>query len=132
MAPWSNVVIGFEKQGIPKAGSRSTDVGYEYVGQSYELIIPYSEHFIDTFHAAHLKEYSYQRLDAAFEIVNVRVQAIGLGDPPPLPLLPLAGPDPSTAYLYDSTVIFPRNAAIPFSGEKLLRGQIQGQRLCSG
>jgi N-methylhydantoinase A len=113
--------------GIPENNIRiDRMLDMRYVGQSYELIIPYSPHFIEDFHAAHLKEYSYQRLDASVEIVNVRVQATGLREPPPLPVMPLAGSDPSPAHLYDRPVVFIEGTrSIPFyQGEKLLPGNL--------
>jgi N-methylhydantoinase A len=120
-------------EGIPEDNiqiDRMLDM--RYVGQSYELIIPYSPHFIEDFHVAHLKEYSYQRLDASVEIVNVRVQATGLREPPSLPVMPLAGSDASPAHLYDRPVVFIEGTrSIPFyQGEKLLPGNlIQGPAL---
>jgi N-methylhydantoinase A len=110
--------------------SRMLDM--RYVGQSYELIVPYSDHYIDDFHAAHLKEYSYQRVEAPVEIVNVRVRAIGAGDPPALPAVSLAGPDPSQAYIDTRQVVLPIGTRpIPvYRGEKLLPGnQIHGPAL---
>jgi N-methylhydantoinase A len=121
------------REGVPENQiqiSRMLDM--RYVGQSYELIIPYSEHYIDDFHAAHVREYSYQRLDAPIEIVNVRIRAIGIGDPPELPVESPAGPDPSPAYIDTRTVVL-HNSTRPipvFRGEKLSPGnQIHGPAL---
>jgi len=120
-------------EGVPEERiqiSRMLDM--RYVGQSYELIIPFSDHYIDDFHAAHLREYSYQRVEAPVEIVNVRVRAIGAGDPPTLSVSPLAGPDPSPAYIDTRHVVLPKGGhPIPvYRGEKLLPGnQIHGPAL---
>ncbi len=48
-----------------------------YVGQSYELNLPYSEDFISDFYNAHKFSYGYSYADRAIEIVNLRVRAIG-------------------------------------------------------
>jgi N-methylhydantoinase A len=102
-----------------------------YAGQSYELIVPYSDQYIEAFHAAHLKEYSYQREGAPVEIVNVRVRATGVGDPPALPDFPEAGPDPSAAYLFTHPVVFAEETRlIHFTEAK--GGNLSGSRLCSG
>jgi len=95
-----------------------------YLGQSYELIIPYSDHFLEAFHRAHRQEYGYNRPEAPVEIVNVRIRAKGRTIPPPIPLLPEASPDPSSAYLDARPVTFLdgiRN--VPFyRGERLFPG----------
>jgi N-methylhydantoinase A len=121
------------REGIPEARiqiSRMLDM--RYAGQSYELIVPYSDQYIEAFHATHLKEYSYQREGAPVEIVNIRVRATGVGDPPALPEFPEAGPDPSAAYLFTRPVVFAEETCpIPFyRGERLLPGNhIQGPAL---
>jgi len=56
-----------------------------YVGQSYELNIPYSEDFISDFHKAHSFMYGYSYVDKAIEIVNLRVRAVGKVTPISLP-----------------------------------------------
>jgi N-methylhydantoinase A len=48
-----------------------------YIGQSYELNIPYSENFLDDFHAAHKLAYGYSYPEKSIEIVNLRVRVIG-------------------------------------------------------
>ncbi len=48
-----------------------------YKGQSYELNIPYSKDFITDFYTAHHLTYGYAYQDQPFEIVNLRVRAIG-------------------------------------------------------
>jgi N-methylhydantoinase A len=48
-----------------------------YSGQSYELIIPFTEDFLSDFHAAHYLAYGYSYSDKAIEIVNLRVRVIG-------------------------------------------------------
>ena len=59
-----------------------------YHGQSYELTIPFDPSATTNvggeFHARHRQAYGYERLDAALEIVNLRVQVIGKVSPPQL------------------------------------------------
>jgi N-methylhydantoinase A len=54
---------------------RSLDV--RYLGQSYELSIPYSINFVEAFHETHARTYGYTYSDKPMEIVNIRVRAIG-------------------------------------------------------
>jgi len=59
-----------------------------YHGQSYELTIPFDPSATTNigveFHTRHKQAYGYERLDAALEIVNLRVQVIGKVTPPHL------------------------------------------------
>ncbi len=48
-----------------------------YKGQSYELTVPYTAEFVQTFHRVHQKLYSYTLQDGDCEIVNLRVLATG-------------------------------------------------------
>jgi N-methylhydantoinase A len=48
-----------------------------YEGQSYELIIPFSEHYIDSFHNYHKQLYGYSNREKKVEIVNLRVRGVG-------------------------------------------------------
>jgi N-methylhydantoinase A len=56
-----------------------------YIGQSFELNIPYSENFISDFHHAHNFTYGYSYSNKTIEIVNLRVKAIGKVPPIRLP-----------------------------------------------
>ena len=48
-----------------------------YVGQSYELIVPFTPNFRAEFHRQHQTVYGYARLDQPIEVVNLRVRAVG-------------------------------------------------------
>ncbi|MBN1272889.1 MAG: hydantoinase/oxoprolinase family protein [Candidatus Aminicenantes bacterium] len=56
-----------------------------YQGQSYEITVPYKfskdgrSRFINDFHQAHKKLYSYWHPEKSVEIVNIRVKAVGQG-----------------------------------------------------
>ena len=49
-----------------------------YQGQSFEIIVPFTDDYIQDFHMLHEKSYGYQNRDKTVEIVNIRVRARGL------------------------------------------------------
>lgn len=63
-----------------------------YVGQSYELTIPFAEGagMASAFHRAHAQRFGYSDAREPVQIVNVRVKARGRVDTPPLPRQPEA------------------------------------------
>jgi N-methylhydantoinase A len=77
-----------------------------YQGQSYELIVPFSEQVMATFHEIHQKTYGYARPEAPVEIVNLRLRAVGETTPPPLTPQPLNEADPTAALLDWREVVF--------------------------
>ncbi len=58
------------------------ELDLRYVGQSFELTIPYSSDFAAEFHKAHDLAYGYNDPEIPIEIVNARVRAIGRIDGP--------------------------------------------------
>ncbi len=62
-----------------------TSLDIRYRGQSYELNVPFSEHFMIDFYNAHRLLYGYFYEDKPIEIVNLRIRAIGKVDPLSLP-----------------------------------------------
>ncbi|MGZ6346687.1 MAG: hydantoinase/oxoprolinase family protein, partial [Anaerolineales bacterium] len=78
-----------------------------YSGQSYELIVPFRETVYADFHRQHQLQYGYANDSAPVEVVNLRVRAVGRGDPPPLSQQPFQGSDPAPAFLESRPVIFP-------------------------
>ncbi len=67
-----------KKQGVPDDHieiQRSLDI--RYIGQSYELNIPFCNNFLDIFHETHTSTYGYSYSDKPIEIVNIRLRAIG-------------------------------------------------------
>ncbi|MFH2102134.1 MAG: hydantoinase/oxoprolinase family protein [Chloroflexota bacterium] len=100
-----------------------------YKGQSYELMVPFSQDTIRAFHQMHAEVYGYTQVNAPVEIVNLRVRAIGEVDPPALQRAPLSTPDPSPAQVKSRTVVFDRGSAQTsfYFGDRLLPGnQIKG------
>lgn len=62
---------------------RSLDV--RYVGQSYELTVPFTGSYARAFNRLHLRKYGYADEKRPLEVVNLRVKAVGLTEKPKLP-----------------------------------------------
>ncbi len=69
---------GFSKDHIVL--ERYLDMRYE--GQSFELIVPFTDSYINDFHSLHEKSYGYFNEDKGVEIVNIRLRARGLSEKP--------------------------------------------------
>jgi len=93
---------GFERSRIRLV--RAVDV--RYVGQSYEITVPYGPGFRKAFDAAHLRLYGYADEKRAVEVVNLRVKALGLTRKPALVKSPLRGSNPSAARTACRPMIF--------------------------
>ena len=77
-----------------------------YKGQSYELLIPFSESYEETFHREHERVYGY-RHSADVEIVNLRLRAVGRTHKPELPSFETKSEeDPSNALIGEREVLF--------------------------
>ncbi len=78
-----------------------------YQGQSYEIIVPFGEAYIEDFHQLHEKTYGYGNRDKAVEVVNVRLRARGVPEKPAHVRSEFAGerPDPE-ALLGERKVVF--------------------------
>lgn len=63
-----------------KVVTRTADV--RYAGQSFDLVVPYSEDVEDTFRAAYQKKYGYQMDGFDVEIINLRLSVTGIADKP--------------------------------------------------
>lgn len=62
-------------------------VDLRYRGQSHELTVPYSDDFVNEFHALHEKRYGYRKQNSPVEFVNVRLRAVIPGERMKVPLL---------------------------------------------
>ena len=74
-----------ELEGFPKEKvvvERFLDLRYK--GQSYELIIPYSENYRESFEKEHERLYGYRHEGREIEVVNLRLRAVGLKEKPSL------------------------------------------------
>ena len=60
-------------------------VDVRYIGQSYEITLPFSSTFHGEFHKQHARLYGYSNKDRPLEVVAVRVKAAGITEKPSLP-----------------------------------------------
>jgi N-methylhydantoinase A len=95
-------------EGIPDRGimlERYLDMRYH--GQSYEIIVPFDENYVEQFHAGHEKTYGYRNPDKPVEIVNIRLRARGLPEKPRFQKHKKMGDEPpSEAFIGEKPVIF--------------------------
>lgn len=73
---------------------RSVDV--RYVGQSYEITLPFVAGYRAEFDRLHARTYGYSNPKRATEIVNVRVRATGVTSKPVLPRVTVSGETDAT------------------------------------
>ena len=94
---------GFE----PSQVSLEKTLDARYIGQSYELNIPYVGDFVQSFHRAHEKHYGFASLDQPVEIVNIRVRGSGRHSELPFPRSsPTSGDAPQEAVVREKKVFF--------------------------
>ncbi|RMF94252.1 MAG: hydantoinase/oxoprolinase family protein [Candidatus Schekmanbacteria bacterium] len=66
------------KEGVNKSAvSLMKFLDMRYEGQSYEIIVPFTENYIENFNDLHKERYGYSHSGIACEIVNLRIRAIG-------------------------------------------------------
>jgi N-methylhydantoinase A len=78
-----------EDQGPVGRVRLSPMVDLRYVGQSYEISVPFAANLIERFHKAHRRLYGHAERDSPVEAVNVRVRGVRAGPAPP----PVGGAD---------------------------------------
>ncbi len=113
------------REGVPEADLRIEPcLDMRYKGQSFELIVPFGDAFIEDFHELHEKQYGYARKEAPVEIVNLRLRVLGKMEPPPIPKNDQEDPDPSPAFMESRQVIFNDGARATnlYRAEKLKPG----------
>jgi N-methylhydantoinase A len=95
-----------------------------YLGQSYELTVPFTEEVLSVFHEHHHKAYGYSDREAALEIVNLRVRAVGQVAKPEISPQPGNETNPAPALIGEYPVIFTAGEIqVPFyEGEALKPG----------
>ncbi|MBZ0295957.1 MAG: hydantoinase/oxoprolinase family protein [Anaerolineae bacterium] len=59
-------------------------VDMRYVGQSFEITVPFGDDIVTAFHQAHEISYGYAMVDRPVEVVNVRLEAVGTVQKPTL------------------------------------------------
>jgi N-methylhydantoinase A len=78
-----------------------------YRGQSYELVVPFTENFRYSFHKEHEKMYGYSNKERDIEIVNIRIRAKTLTKKPEItPCKTSVSVIPEKAYIGKSRTIF--------------------------
>ena len=81
-----------------------------YLGQSFELTIPFDENYLEDFHISHEQNYGISHPDREVEIVNIRMRASGLSYPPELPRIHTAAGNSSAALLGSRAVVIDESA----------------------
>jgi len=74
-------------------------VDARYAGQSYELTIPLAPDVTAAFHNAHVETYGHAMRERTVEVVNLRLQAVGVVEGPELAREPVVPRDGSEALL---------------------------------
>jgi N-methylhydantoinase A len=78
-----------------------------YRGQSYELVVPFTENFKCSFHKEHEKMYGYSNKERDIEIVNIRIRAKIITKKPQItPCKTRVTEIPEKAYIGKSRTIF--------------------------
>ena len=86
------------KEGFAKSKMRLLRfLDVRYIGQSYELTVPFSTAFRRDFHRLHLRRYGYADEKRPVEVVNLRVKAVGVTEKPCLAEIEPKGKDPEPA-----------------------------------
>ena len=94
----------FAAEGLEGSALRSADL--RYVGQGYELNLPFGETMGNDFHALHQRRYGFANEARAIEIVNVRVRLVAPAEPFDAPCQPLVPGDGSAALVSSRSVFF--------------------------
>jgi N-methylhydantoinase A len=74
-------------EGLRGISTRSADL--RYVGQGYELNVPFTPNLLSSFHQLHQMRYGYAAPEKSVEVVNVRVRLTAATTPVELPSQPL-------------------------------------------
>jgi N-methylhydantoinase A len=95
-----------EAEGFPEDRMRlERSLDARYVGQGYELTIPYGGDLEATFHERHEARYGYADPERAVEVVNVRLRAVGVTAKPPVHERDVAGAGASAAILGEHRMV---------------------------
>ena len=85
--------VGMEKKAVRELATEGfkddrikllRSAAVRYVGQSFEIAIPWSVRFAKEFHEAHRARYGYDDAKRPMEIVSLRLQAVGVTEKPGL------------------------------------------------
>jgi len=79
----SRATQDLEKEGISgQSAILEKYLDMRYRGQSFEIMVPFGETYIERFHNLHKQNYGYCYREKDIEIVNIRLRAIGRSDKP--------------------------------------------------
>lgn len=92
------------EQGFVGEAAHSVDL--RYVGQGYELNVPFGTAHLDHFHTLHRKRYGYASASTPVEVVNVRVRVTVQNAPVDLPQTPFVPGDGAQAILKTRPIYF--------------------------
>ncbi len=85
-------------EGVPEhLITTETFVDMRYLGQSYELRVPFARDFATRFHEMHQRSYGYANPTRETESVTLRLRARGEVEKPPLPGVDEGSADPASA-----------------------------------
>ena len=96
-----------------------------YVGQSYELNVPFSDDFGERFHKLHQQSYGYSNPRLPMEIVNLRVRGSGRFPRVPIPRFPLESEEPPQDAMIQERQVFVDGSPVStafYLRERLLPG----------
>ncbi len=78
-----------------------------YVGQSYEIVVPFDRDYVEAFHRLHERNYGYANRNKEIEIVNIRLRGRGVPEKPSFEKRELSSPEvPYEAVIGEKKVIF--------------------------
>lgn len=103
-----------------------------YVGQSFEISVPYSRSYVEDFHELHEATYGHSRREQPVEVVAVRLHATGSVPPVKLPKGPKPRKPPRPQALTRKAVEFKGkevDAAIYWRGDLPVGGRLRGPAL---
>jgi N-methylhydantoinase A len=66
-----------EESIAPEEIQVSRFVDMSYIGQSFELVVPFTTAFVDEFHRRHEQRYGYEDSARPTQVVNVRLRVVG-------------------------------------------------------
>ncbi|MFQ5532426.1 MAG: hydantoinase/oxoprolinase family protein, partial [Candidatus Methylomirabilales bacterium] len=113
-----------KEEGIAEESiSTEASLDMRYLGQSYELRVPFGRDFPSRFHDLHRRSYGYANLARETEIVTVRVRVTGGVEKPPIPRVNGEGtPDPKAACVGERRVFLEdRWITAPIFAREVLR-----------
>jgi N-methylhydantoinase A len=111
-----------EMQSEGLAGEATRSVDMRYVGQGYELNVPYSDAMVSIFHRAHQRRYGYADEYRTVEVVNIRVRVTSETERIEIPQSPMRVGDGSQGVLKTRKVLFDQHPfETPVYDRSLLR-----------